>query len=428
MFYTFFKEMNKRSVSISKYLNSGLKKYVKYIPSGSIFNSLATPNKPSSNDLPLVSAKPGPASTPISVGQTLAYKKLIYECIYMYSDMLEQLAKKLTAGTTTSDSDQKNRTVYIQLFELVCHFYNELFLLSNNTVSVMDASGSTLLPTVDHVDIDDLEPVSSIPASITRSASVVLSVAKTPENGSFPSRRHSTNVFKQNSAPLSATSSSPVIPERQATSSSGAAESGSQIEVKLDRQFFGFMNSNSLSIYERINEISQQLELSQYVSILISSQLILFKCQQWHRFAAVEATATFLEQDLSLTLIRTVNDNMFLLDNELIVGILLELYMKCATFRRMLNECADFHVNLTSLLNKAFEELLLIPSHSSSSTSYGGHGGEASNHRQTKLNYLEILLDLTFVFFYFNRRVSFLFDFFTSKREIKTKNNFFGQI
>ncbi len=367
-------------------MNAGLKKYSKYIPNGSIFASLASAhplNKHSANNENVIASSSTASfvsvSTGTSMGQTLAYKQIVYECVYMYKTILERLNQLLESNGNCDITG-----VNYKLFELVCHFLNELFLLSNNTASSADSG----VLTNDHVDIDDLEPVSSIPANVSRSASVVLALSKLGDANSS-SRRASVNVFRQQSAPSQLTDEV-------------HSDSSSQLEAKLDRKFFEFMNTNLRSIYKDISEISQKLDLNQYISILISSQLILFKYQQSQKFATIDdgsSLAQSAEHDLSKTLINTVNENINLLDNELIIGIMLELYMKCVTFRHLLNECADFHLNLTNLLNKVFDEL---------------HTNTEASIRQMKLNYLEILLDLIFVFFYFNRRVTELFVFIIS--------------
>ena len=307
----------------------------------------------------------------------------------MYVKMLDRLSSKLESNPESSKSE-----ICLILFELICQFLNEFFLLSNNTSTEFSAN---------ILDLDEIDTVSSaLPAqqksnsNLYSSSSYSLNLSKSEKIELTASRRASTNMHRQSLVPLNSSENQQKGYEQH--------NGEKQLELKFDKQFFEFMENVLAKIYQKINKISENLNLNQFIPILISSQLILFKYQQSSKFSSlsppsdISKTQIQVEQDLSKSVIDMVSVNMNLLDNELIIGILLKLYMKCGTFRYLLNECTDFHTNLIGLLNKVFEDLRSLNQSSS------GRKHELIAV-QIKSNYLEILLDLIFVFFYFNQKV-----------------------
>lgn len=129
-----------------------------------------------------------------------------------------------------------------------------------------------------------------------------------------------------------------------------------------------------------------------------------------------------------------------LLDNYTLVAILLDLYIKCETFRLLLNEHAPkFHQLLVTCLKKSFpldvevnqtDTYQTLNDKSDPADDNDGDDDDADgvtdatdacclNEQEKdaciddlsgpKSQYIEILLDFIFCYLYYNRRVSFLF-------------------
>jgi hypothetical protein len=166
------------------------------------------------------------------------------------------------------------------------------------------------------------------------------------------------------------------------------------IESKLDDKFFHFLHINSIKIYENIIKICQLFNsFPSTLSISVGSQLILVKHINLDQSGLTikktsidQNTSNNIEIYLSKSLIDIIEKNKPILDDYLILDILLELYIKSYSFRKCINEnCQDFHLNLITCLNNYFKN----------------YQNEQKNHK-----YLELLLDIIFVHYYFNRKVS----------------------
>lgn len=327
------------SVHMARVLNSGLKRYKNFIRYNEcIFNALMSCPKRSQVN-----------TEPMSSKQTLAFKQLVYEIVYLYNKALEEM----------KESDSEKSETRVQLFHLACEFFNELFLLSNSQHVEPNLA-------ISHVDLEPElagEDIKST-GSLMRSSS-----------DNFKRNMKLADTRRQNSA---------VVSSSKGESSATAQRDWIQVESVADKRFFEFMSENSIRLYEVISELaSVKLDLGEYLPILINSQLILFRHQQAVRFSSTNN----IESELSKCLVERISSKINLLDNELIIGILLELYIKCGTFRHLLDQCVNFDSNLLKLLTNVFDEL----------------DQNAANDVK-KYAYLEILLDLVFVFFYFHRR------------------------
>ncbi len=170
-------------------------------------------------------------------------------------------------------------------------------------------------------------------------------------------------------------------------------ETHSNREKKLDERFNHFLHLNSIKIYENIIKLSLHFHsFPTTLSISVGSQLILYKHSNRQIKLSLASNKTInqitsnnIEIYLSKSLIDIFDKNKPILDDFLILDILLELYIKSYSFRSCLNEYyQNFHLNLINCLNGYFKN--------------------QSEQKDTK--YLELLLDLIFVHFYFNRKVS----------------------
>ena len=186
--------------------------------------------------------------------------------------------------------------------------------------------------------------------------------------------------------------------------------SNHRMETKMHAKFLKFMEKHAIQLYENVLVLCNRFAQTPILSISICSQIVLFKNQQLYQRQALvnksqsssdlsSPTALLnIEQHLSKSLIDSIDKNIVLLDNYIIVDILLELYIKCATFRYNLNECKNFHTYLLNCLNKSLESL--------AQKSQPSHLDLISND-STK--YLEIILHLVFVYFYYNKKASNLY-------------------
>ena len=152
------------------------------------------------------------------------------------------------------------------------------------------------------------------------------------------------------------------------------------LDLKLTQSFAQFINKNSVKINRIISILCNKLSLCLNISVSFSSQLILFQeCKQLKPVAK-----NSIEQSLCKSIIDEISLTN-LCDNELLLDTLLELYLKSSMFRFALNELSTFYSYLINCLNV-----------------YIANDNE-------NIAYLELLLDLIFVYFYFNRKVMILF-------------------
>lgn len=189
--------------------------------------------------------------------------------------------------------------------------------------------------------------------------------------------------------------------------------------------------------------------------MLLCSELILFKTQHGELISRIlESTSQItsgsttstsssspgLEAYLAKCLIDTIekNGHEMLLDNYTLVAILLDLYIKCETFRLLLNEHAPkFHQLLVTCLKKSFSLDVEVNQADNRHTLNDKSGDPADDNdgddddadgvtdtadscclneqekdaciddlSGPKSQYIEILLDLIFCYLYYNRRVS----------------------
>lgn len=151
-------------------------------------------------------------------------------------------------------------------------------------------------------------------------------------------------------------------------------------DSKLTTSFVEFLNKKSLKLNRIISLVCRRLSLPLHVSISLSAQLIFF--QDLNQKSSLKLASNQTEQSLCKSIIDELNENASLLSNHFILDVLLELYLKSAVFRFALNELPVFHASLIACLNEYIE-----------------------NDQENQL-YLELLLDLIFVYFYFNRKVN----------------------
>lgn len=208
--------------------------------------------------------------------------------------------------------------------------------------------------------------------------------------------------------------------------------------------------------------------------MLLCSELILFKTQHSEQIGRIldagssspsagqnTSTSPGLEAYLAKCLIDTIekNGHEMLCDNYTLVAILLDLYIKCGTFRLLLNEhAARFHELLVTCLNRSFGVSTSVERgfrQLSTGSGDGDGGGDSVNNSEghsedseiddfslftqpeqinlmmslQKSQYIEILLDFIFCFLYYNRRVSsysFFFLFFLLGRRDVFNDHFYS--
>jgi len=184
-----------------------------------------------------------------------------------------------------------------------------------------------------------------------------------------------------------------------------------QMETKMFQKFFKFMDKNSIKLYENVLALCDKYSHSPIISISLCSHIILFKNQQLNQKQSLSKqssrdsdynTSLNIEQHLSKSLVDSIDKAPLLLDNYLIIDILLELYVKCANFRYNLNEWKNFHLNLLSCLNKCLEA-------SSKESKAKNSNSEFNSTELNSTKYLEIILHLIFVYFYYNKKVCFFY-------------------
>ena len=135
------------------------------------------------------------------------------------------------------------------------------------------------------------------------------------------------------------------------------------IELKMNKRFIQFVDKHSIKMYKIILDLCSYFKQLPHLPISICSQLLLFKQehqatqQDQHQTAfnfsnTKSSPVNETELTLSKSLIETIDLNNFLLCHYSILDNLLELYIKCSTFRHCLNDCQHFHLNLMTCFNK----------------------------------------------------------------------------
>ena len=161
-----------------------------------------------------------------------------------------------------------------------------------------------------------------------------------------------------------------------------SVNSNHQVEMKINTKFVSFVSKNAVDLHENIIELC--VLFNRAPNLHVCSQLILFK----HLHSS---NSENIEQHLCKAFIQLIDQNHVMLDDYSTLDTILELFVKCSAFRIALIECQHFHLSLLTCLEDFFN-----------------HPNIDTNPKGTK--FLEVLLDLIFVYFYFNRKVaSFLF-------------------
>ena len=163
--------------------------------------------------------------------------------------------------------------------------------------------------------------------------------------------------------------------ELSTTSLDEVTASNSTIQHKLTEKFSSFLLANSADIYDTIINLSETFYACPTTfAISVGSQLVIMK----------QTGQQSIELHLAKSLVQIFEENPSSKrsdDDFLILDLLLELYIKSISFRHCLNECcATFHLNLLACLSDYFKQ------------------------DQQDPKYLELLLELIFVYFYFNRK------------------------
>jgi hypothetical protein len=185
-----------------------------------------------------------------------------------------------------------------------------------------------------------------------------------------------------------------------------------ELEMRLTRRFLDFLSKQAVKLYEYLCQLCPR---NSNCPILLCSELILFKTKHGEQINRIlDSAATHsqqtsstpgLEAYLAKCLIDTIDksgDEM-LFDNYTLVAILLDLYIKCATFRQLLNEYEKFHLYLIACLKRSFG----IDDQENKEKKDDEDIFESSTSNQ----YIEILLDLIFCYFFYNRKVGDFFIF-----------------
>ena len=332
-FYDIIIKLDEKSILVIKYLTSSLNKYTKYLP------HLLPHNDQSHND----------KQEDLEVNLSIKYRWFIHEIFYLFKNVLDYL------NNQTGDSQTS-----LLIFEMICKYLGEFLILSNSNTNLNTKNNN--------VDLDKSSNKSS--------------TTSTP----YQTDRRNSSVGLSSSSTFHGRTG---LGENYYTVHDSA--SNQQIEFKINTKFIEFMNDNSIKLYDVVSNLCSMHNQTPYLAISLCSQLIFFKNSQQQEQYNHKTTSFNLniEQHLSKCLIDKINSNLNLLNSTHVLDILVELYVKCSTFRLCLNECNLFHSNLMNCLTQTFQSL------------------ETSSSDTNTLKYLELLLDVIFVYFYYNRKVSF---------------------
>lgn len=290
----------------------------------------------------------------INHAQSIKFKWITYEIFYLYKNILEYLVEEQNSSICENPlSSQYNLSLIV--FKIISKYLSEfLILVTNSSVSTAE------------INWDEQE-----------------------NDESFSSSSSKVN--------------SPMYRQAKVESSLN----NHQMEAKMYAKFLKFMDKNAIQLYENVLTLCNKYSQTTILSISICSQIILFKNQQLQQRQSLNKVQTpttdvstnsliSIEQNLSKSLIDSIDKNNVLLDNYLIIDILLELYIKCSSFRYNLNECKSFHVYLLNCLNKCLE---------STEQKQQINSSERICNETNSTKYLEIILHLIFVYFYSNKKV-----------------------
>jgi hypothetical protein len=333
-FYDIIIRLDEKSILIVKYLISSLNKYTKYLP------HLLTHNDQSNNN----------KQDDLEVNLSTKYRWFIHEIFYLFKNVLDYL---------NNENDENEKS--FPLFEMICKYLGEFLILSNsnanyNTKNCLDMNKSS-----------------------NKSSATSTPYQTEKRNSSVGVGLSSSSTFNSRSG----------LGDNYYTLQDSV--SNQQIELKINTQFLEFMNDNSIKLYDLASNFCLKHNQTPHLAISLCSQLIFFKNSQQEQFNFKTTGFNLnIEQHLSKCLIDTINSNLSLLNSTHVLDILVELYVKCSTFRLCLNECNLFHSNLMNCLTQTFQSL------------------ESSNCDTNVLKYLELLLDVIFVYFYYNRKVGFI--------------------
>ena len=348
-FYDIISKFDEKSVLLSKYLSRTLRKYSKYVPVVSSASELAEISSSPSNmdeSNPAHSTQTAKADdVEINSNQSVRFKWMTYEIFYLFKDVLFAINNSFanpTADLLLKDKDKAQHHLSMLIFKIICKYMSEFLILTSSNAS--------------------------------NQAYADMQSNSTSSQVSSPTDKH--NVSFRSSI----------------SSHEPAITSNHQLEMRMYAKFMAFIDKHSILIYENVYDLCSSFELNPHLSISICSQLILYKntssAQHWSDSSRSSQQATIsIEHYLSKSLIDSIDKNIALLNNYNTLDILLELYIKCSTFRHTLNENQSFHSHLLNCLNKCLD---------------GGNNNDESINNQ---KYLEIILDLVFVYFYCNRKV-----------------------
>jgi len=181
------------------------------------------------------------------------------------------------------------------------------------------------------------------------------------------------------------TSSSSTTAKLKSSRSFFSLSTESDLDFKLTTNFNQFINCNSIKLNRLIIVLCHEFKMP--LNIAFCSQLILFQELNNSKLNQSNNNNKLINNNNSteqIALCKSITDEINLnniKENSFILDILLELYLKSSVFRFALNDVATFHSVLIECLNDYFERNL------------------------ENITYLELLLDLVFVYFYFNRKV-----------------------
>lgn len=308
----------------------------------------------------------------INSSHSLKYKWLIYEIFYLFREILKSLS--VSSSESVDNNDAKR-----SIFEHICRYVSDMLLLLNSH----------------SIYLTDVEP--------------------SDENSREKSIQHGTSARR----PLKS-SQSVYESIGRGGQQLGKKLTHNEFETKINRKFFDHLNKYAVKIHDYVCLLVDRFELGVHLSMVICSQLILFKnhhvetIEQLHNQSASSSSLSWMNVELVLckaVVERLEKSDQLLLKNHSVVLILLELYINCSLFRNLLNEWQGFHACLVSCLNGFFQSKEPTPVRNSDQGASSGELERQSSTSNTvdnqhELKYLEILLDLILAYFHYNRKVS----------------------
>lgn len=309
-FFKIIQRFDKKSVLLSKYLSSFLKKFSKYIPPAELHQK---------TEQELISEN----------SQFESFKYITFEIFYLYVKVLKFLLIKQSKSDTANE----------------CLSSNDEDLRTNNT---------------NDFSIDNKEEAINLCEIIFKYLNDFLLI---------------NNSYLLNKEPDSPDTK---VKTSRSFFSLSNTESNTELDFKLITNFIQYINRNSVKLNKLIIVLCHQFKMP--LNISFCSQLILFQ-----ELNNKTKSTNSIEQTLCKSIIDEMNINN-IKENSFILEILLELYLKSSMFRFALNDQVNiFHSILIESLNDFFEK---------------------NNENNV---YVELLLDLIFVYFYFNRKVFLIY-------------------